>query len=74
MRPAQRDYVMSGFWNDVIHLLSFHKLNRPEPFPGPNYRLCEDPECPVAYAYRAPHAEVPHWHYCGGHDSTVWNG
>lgn len=67
---------MNRFLDDVVHLLTFRKLNRPAkvPFPGPNYRLCEDPNCPVAYAYRAPHNEAPHWHYCGGHDSTVWEG
>ena len=33
--------------------------------PGPLYRLCTDPECPDAYAYRAPFPETPHYHFVG---------
>lgn len=25
-------------------------------------RACVDPNCPVAYAYRDPYPEVPHYH------------
>ena len=40
--------------------------DRVEPlFDSPYYRQCDDPECPVAYVYRAPFPEVPHWHYVG---------
>ena len=41
--------------------------------PGPLYRLCTDPECPVAYAYRAPFQETPHYHFIGKPMTTTPN-
>ena len=32
---------------------------------SPYYVECTDPECPVAYAYRSPFPEGPHWHFIG---------
>lgn len=29
----------------------------------PLYVLCEDPDCPQAFGYRAPFPAVPHYHY-----------
>jgi hypothetical protein len=32
-------------------------------FESPFYETaCDDPECPVAYAYRDPFPDVPHYH------------
>jgi hypothetical protein len=30
-----------------------------------HYVRCVDPECPDAYAYRAPFPDGEHWHYTG---------
>jgi hypothetical protein len=34
-------------------------------FPGPLYRLCDDPLCPDPYAYRAPFEATDHYHFIG---------
>lgn len=34
-------------------------------FPGPLYRRCTDPDCPDAYAYRAPFPDAAHFHWVG---------
>ena len=34
-------------------------------FPCPLYERCADPDCPVAYAYRAPFPDADHWHHRG---------
>ena len=37
-------------------------------FESPYYRPCDDPECPVAYAYRSPYPDRSHWHFVGSPD------
>lgn len=34
------------------------------------YKLCEDPECEQAYAFRDPFPELPHYHYIGPKETT----
>jgi len=41
-------------------------------FPGPLYRLCTDPECPDAYAYREPPVEHFHFFGCPAGGTHVW--
>lgn len=63
--PSDSGHPTSEDWERITDRIAGWGPAVEPPFISEHYRRCDDPACPVAYAYRDPFPAVDHWHYVG---------